>query len=175
MSSNNLFRKSVDHLLSSTTMAFEQRLSTFALLKQDEMIEKYQDLIEEVLSSTSLSNLNTLVTFCMYITLYLSFRYPDADTVFLLAVLNDANHVPNAVSKAVLYLQSYFKLTLRIILLASRLSQCLNHLSMAITPIKAHGLREVAEHAVTEIKKSVATFDEAVSIFQINDTKLLIY
>lgn len=36
---------------------------------------------------------------------------------------------------------------------------------MAISPIKSHELREVAEFAVAEIKKSVALFDEAVQDF----------
>jgi hypothetical protein len=35
-------------------------------------------------------------------------------------------------------------------------------LAKAISPIKTHELREVAEYAIEEIKKNVAMFDEAV-------------
>lgn len=61
-------------------MAFEQRIAALGGLKADEMIEKFQDLIEEVCSTSTLSNLNKIVEY----------------------LLTESNHIHNTVIKACL-------------------------------------------------------------------------
>ena len=86
--------------------------------------------------------------------------------MILLAVLNEANHIPNMVIKSV-SLHLYLKLGGVILLLSVSSDslvlnkQSLQHLSMVMSPISSHEMREVGEFAIEEIKKSSALFDEA--------------